>query len=346
MVKKIFQHNRWAAAVVLYSAVLITSCHSNKTTPDVSSIKVEVKVERFERDLFALDTLRPGASLKDLKTRYGSFFDLFAYQITSLGSRDSLLMQERFRQFVMDTNFRKVYSDVQAVFGDLRPIQEKLTKAFRYYKYYFPKNEVPQVLTLVSAFSYPIIADSSHLAIGLDMYMGPDYHFYNTLEPPLPMYLRNRMRPEYVAIDALRGWAQSDYSIDESQARMLDIMISQGRILYFLDKIFPESPDSLKLGYSSAQTAWCFENEAKIWSFFVDQQLLFSNDPNLMMKYVNDGPTTNGFSKESPGNIGQFLGWQIVKAYMESHSRTSLRQLMDEKDLMKIYRDSRYKPQR
>ncbi|MBK6838223.1 MAG: hypothetical protein IPG90_08030 [Bacteroidetes bacterium] len=158
------------------------------------------------------------------------------------------------------------------------------------------------------------------------------------------MYLRSKMTKEYVAIDALRGWLQSDYMVDESQAKMLEMMVSQGKIIYALDLLFPDSPDSLKIAYSSSQLNWCRENETKVWSFFIDQQLLFSTDPNLLMKYVNDAPTTNGFPKESPGNIGQFIGWGIVNAYMKNHSEISLSQLMEEKDLQKIFRESKYKP--
>ena len=100
----------------------------------------------------------------------------------------------------------------------------------------------------------------------------------------------------------------------------------------------------LKSGYSSSQLAWCRTNEKLIWSFFIDNKLLFSFDPNLMNKYVNDGPTTNGFPKESPGNIGQFIGWQIVRSYMKNHPGVSLQKLMEEKDLIKIYNESQYKP--
>jgi hypothetical protein len=63
-----------------------------------------------------------------------------------------------------------------------------------------------------------------------------------------------------------------------------------------------------------------------------------------MNKFVNDGPTTNGFPKESPGNIGQFIGWQIVKSFMNTHPDSSLHYLMNEKDLIRIFNDAKYKP--
>jgi hypothetical protein len=152
------------------------------------------------------------------------------------------------------------------------------------------------------------------------------------------------MHKDFIICDGMKGWALSDYGIDESTARMIDFMVSQGRLIYFLDKVVPDSPDTIKTGYSSKQLEWCYGNEKKIWSFFIDNKLLFSFDPNLMNKYVNDGPGTNGFPKESPGNIGQFIGWQIVKSYMRNHPEKTLQKLMEEKDMLKIFNESKYKP--
>ena len=154
------------------------------------------------------------------------------------------------------------------------------------------------------------------------------------------------MKPEYLVSDALKGWAQSDYAVDETQANMLQAMISQGRIWHMLNKLLPETSDTLLSGYSATQLDWCNQNESQIWSFFIQQKLLYSKDPNMLLKYIGEGPTTNGFPKESPGNIGQFIGYRIVQAYMNLNSKVTLQQLMEEKDFDKIFRDSKYKPRR
>ena len=180
-------------------------------------MNVSLEMKHFEQDLFSADTNRLDQSLVQLKNKYGNFFDLFAFRITSLGSSDSIVMQNKFRQFITDTNFVAVYKDIQKEFGDAEPLKPQLTEAFRYYHYYFPNKIIPEVITLLSAFSFPIVADSTHLGIGLDMYLGSGYRYYSTIEPPLPLYLRSKMTKEYVAIDALRGWLQSDYMVDRQK---------------------------------------------------------------------------------------------------------------------------------
>jgi gliding motility-associated lipoprotein GldB len=329
-------------SALIYIAFLINSCKQDH--PDIDEIPVTISASRFETELFTMDPTDIQSGITALKNKYGNFFNLYAFQVMSLGARDSQLMNEHFKSFITDSNFRAIYNDCKSLFGNFEKQNKELSQAFRYYAYYFPGKIIPDVITMISGFSYPIVCDSTHLGISLDMYLGPQYKFYSTLQPPLPVYLRNRMHKDYLVCDAMKGWAESDYGIDESSAIMIDFMIANGRILYFLDKILPETPDSIRAGYTADQMKWCNESESRIWSFFIENKLLFSNDPNLMNKYVNEGPTTNGFPKESPGNIGKFIGWQIVRSYMKNHPDLTLQQLMEEKDMMKIYNESKYKP--
>jgi hypothetical protein len=108
----------------------------------------------------------------------------------------------------------------------------------------------------------------------------------------------------------------------------------------------PDTPDSITCGYTQKQLKWCDENEKNTWSFFIDNNLLFSTDQPQLAKYANEGPTTNGFPKESPGNIVQWIGWKIISSYMEKNPQISLPQLMNDYDYKKIFRDSGYKPKK
>jgi len=346
MILKYLRNTLYISTAVIYIILLISSCRPDSKKADVSGVQVHMDFLRFERDLFESDPNNMAASIASLRSKYGSFFDLFAFQVTRLGSRDSLLMQQHFHDFIADTNFRAVYKQCEKTFGDFSPYEQELTKAFQHYSYHLPGKTVPKIVTLLSAFSYPVICDSTHLGISLDMYLGSDYPMYNTLEPALPNYLRIHMRPEYVVSDAMKGWIQSDYSIDDSQSNLIEQMVSEGRILTCLGYIFPDLHDSITSGFSSAQLKWCENNERMIWSFFVENKILFTKEPSIMMKYVGEGPTTNGFPKESPGNIGQYIGWRIVNSYMKNHPEISLRMVMEEKNLSKIFQESKYKPKK
>ncbi|MFM7216617.1 MAG: hypothetical protein ACKO1U_01210 [Bacteroidota bacterium] len=331
---------------LLTGALLMSGCGGNKEdAPDTSGSSINIRALRFEQDLF--NPVKQGGTLTaTLSSKYGSFFDIFVWQLTRLGSRDSSLMEENLRSFAADTAFRAVYFSMKDKFADFTVFDQSLTSAFRNYEHYLPGKPVPQVLTTLSVFSFPVICDSTHLAISIDMYLDPGCRFYETLEPPLPNYLRRRMRPEYLLPDAMKGWLQSDYAVEENEADLVQRMVSAGRIWFALKKLLPATPDSLLSGYSADQLRWCEANEAKVWAFFIDSKLLYSKDPNVLMKYVGEGPTTNGFPKESPGNIGQYIGYRIVQSYMKNHPDTSLSALLENKDLGSLFRTSKYKPRR
>lgn len=333
--------------IVFYTGLWISGCQSDRREHvDVSGIPLEVRAERFEADLFSLDTAHVPEGLDSLRARYGSLFDLFAGQITRLGSADPAVTASRFREFVSDTNFRRLEKDCRTRFADLTAFNQGLTDAFRHYRHYLPEGAVPRVATLISAFSYPIVCDSTWLAVSLDMYLGPEYPLYNTLQPPLPNYIRRRMGPEYMVPDAMKGWLLSDYGIDESSAKLVEMMVAQGRIQYALRQMMPDAPDSLLTGYTQDQLDWCRSNEQQVWSFFIDQKLLFSQDPNILLKYAGEGPSTSGFPQGSPGNIALYTGWRIVESYMEKHPDAGIRQLLEEKDLVRIFQESGYKPRK
>ena len=65
-----------------------------------------------------------------------------------------------------------------------------------------------------------------------------------------------------------------------------------------------------------------------------------------MNKYIGERPNIPEIGKQCPGRIATWVGWQIVRKYMEEHPQVSLQQLMEEKDAQKIFQQSKYKPRR
>lgn len=327
-------------SVLIYTLLLISSCNRNPEQADVSGIRLEVAANRLEQDLFSTKV----EDISFLKNRYGSFFDLFCFKLTETGAADTQLLKNHLRNFTSDADLVEIYSSSEKIFHDFTPFNQEFTTAFKHYHYYFPQKIIPRVITFISGFNYAVVAADSALGIGLDMYLGSDSKYYPALQ--FPRYKIVRMRKEYLAADAMRGWAQSEWEQDAQQSDLLSQMIYEGKILYFLNSMLPDVADTIKTGYTLAQLNWCGANEKNTWSFFVDQKILFSADQGQLAKFMNDGPTTNGFPKESPGAIGQWLGWKIVQAYMKKKSTVSLEQLMNTNDYKKILLESKYKPAR
>jgi uncharacterized protein YjaZ len=125
---------------------------------------------------------------------------------------------------------------------------------------------------------------------------------------------------------------------------MLDVIIGEGKKMYFTEKMLPKTSKANIIEYTPEQYQWCLENEFQIWSFFIEQDLLYSTDDLIYQRYVAPAPSSAKMPPESPGQTGVWLGWQIVTAYMAKNKNVSLAQLMAQADAQKIMNDSGYKP--
>ena len=117
--------------------------------------------------------------------------------------------------------------------------------------------------------------------------------------------------------------------------------------MYLKDVLIPESTDADKIGYTAQQLLWCQENEVYMWEYFIQKQLLYNEDSKLLARFINPAPFSKFYleiDNESPGRVGTWLGWQIVRSYMDNN-QVSVAELM-QKDAIEIFKKSKYKPKR
>lgn len=329
--------------LIVVACSLLAACGQDRLDMDVSDVKVgAVKVKRFDRDFFVLNADNISKSLPELRANYPGFADLFINNILcQRGLTDSSCVPEIIR-FVSDNDMRKAYEDCQKTFPDLDLVEEQLTDVFRHYRYYYPNAKLPRVIAMMSGFNYGIAAADSVFSIGLEMYLGPKSQFYEMLH--YPQYKRVNMRKEYIVNDLVQFWMSKAYPEKGKSATLLNEMIYKGKILYLSDALMPQAPDSIKIGFTKKQLDWCVENESNMWGFLIKNKLLYSNDITTVTKFTGEAPFTTGFVKESPGRTGVWLGWRIVKSYMNNNPNVTFDQLMQEMDAQKILASSKYKP--
>ena len=223
-------------------------------------------------------------------------------------------------------------------------MENSLSDAFSRYQYFFPDKKIPVIYTYISDLYYekPVIVDDSVVIIALDVYLGEDFPQYRSLG--LPHYKIRCMTNKNISIDVMKAMYVSEIVRPQKQKTMIDRMIAAGKLLYYLDAMLPDVPDSLKICYTSKQMKWAESNKANVWAFFVRNNLFYSPDYKLQTKLIQDGPFTTGFSNDSPPRLGIWLGWQIVKEYMKKHPKTNLNSLIQNPDTQAIFNQSGYKP--
>jgi uncharacterized protein YjaZ len=122
-------------------------------------------------------------------------------------------------------------------------------------------------------------------------------------------------------------------------------MIYYGRELYLKDLLIPGVSDEKKIGYTEEEMEWARANEEQIWRYFIERELLYSTDNQLGPRFLEPAPFSKfrlELDNESPGRIGRYIGWEIVRAFMDRHD-LSLQQLL-ELPADEVFRRSNYKP--
>ena len=308
---------------------------SKKELPKEDTLNI--KIHRYEKALF-------GVELKNLKQELKKLCPEFVFFLNENLDDTTNLIQ--IRAYLTDPLILSLYNDCGKFYPDIKDLEIQFSQAFRYLKYYFPDKKIPEVYTYISGldFNSPVKYLDSVLIVALDMYFGSTYKQYKMLGQPI--YRQQYFRKDFILPDCIREIAKTMIDNTMENKKFIDYIVYEGKIQYFLDAMLPDTPDSIKIKYSPSQLEWCYKNESKIWSYIIEKKILYSTDHNILTKMCNDGPFTSAFSKQSPARIGNWIGWQIVRSYMENNKKITLKEFFTNQDGQDILMKSKYKPQK
>lgn len=338
----------WLWLVALFFNVIISSCGHDRLDADVSAISVpEVKLKRFDKAFFTLDTNHIPDALDRLRKDFGSFTDGYLNHIVCFNAPDSIQCDMAIRDFVLNYNTRGVWKECTDVLGDDFSTQEmQITDAFRHFKYYFPDKELPKGVYLdVTSFNYGIIQIDGYYGISMEYYLGGKNVIYDGLPEKWPAYRRRVSSREYIVTDFVKGWMMNTFVFDSPKNDLINNMIYQGKLLYLQKALLRDTPDSVITGYTQKQLDWCEKNEGRMWASMIEQQKVYSENDEDIQHYTQDAPFTPDFPRESPGKAGNWIGLRIVESYMEKNPAVTIPQLMEMKDGHALLNKSKYKPQ-
>lgn len=308
--------------------LLFLGCKEDeKVAEEIAKVPVTLKVLRFDRE-FA----KAGPNeIPDLKRTYPYLFpERYADSVWVAKLKDTLQMA--------------LLEEVDATFDDFGPERQALELFFKHVKFYFPNYQVPTVVTVTSDVDYNnrvILADTL-LLIGLDNYLGKDHRFYAGIQK----YIAFGLEKDFMVSDVGSAFAKkvNPYPADRS---FLAQLLYFGKELYLKDRLLPFLDNPQKIGYSKEQLEWAQANEEQIWRYFIERELLYSTDRTLGPRFLDPAPFSKfqlELDNESPGRIGRYIGWQIVRSFMASNE-VPLQQLMD-MPAEELFKRSRYKPKK
>ena len=248
-------------------------------------------------------------------------------------------------QRIQDTLQQQLNQAVLDAFPEDGALEEDLYDLLRHVKYYFRDFQPPSIIyTTTSDVDYRtrVIATDTLLILELDTYLGPEHEFYLGI----PRYIAENLKPGQILPDVATAYSKQFITIPK-QRSLIEQMVYFGKQLYLMDLWLPNLPDHEKIGYSQEQFQWALDNETDMWRYFVEKELLYSTDPKLTGRFISPAPFSKfnlEIDNESPGRLGRYMGWQIVRSYMEQNE-ASLDRLMA-LDGETLFKESKYKPKR
>ncbi len=313
--------------ILMLSIVLLLciSCKTEINNIDVSNIKINVNVERFEQKFY-------NSNLETLQMLKKEFPYLFPAK-----NSDSIWLNK-----INNVEERELFKKSQLVFGDFEAEKSEIKSLFQHIKYYHPNFKSPKIITLITDLDYEsnVIYADSLLFVSVDMYLGKNDEVYQSF----PAYISQNFEKSQMVVDIAKK-ISDNYFYEPKKRQFLDIIIYEGKKMYLIDSYLPDISDANKMGYLPKEIEWAEMNETQVWKYFVENELLYSSDSKLSTRFIEKAPFSKFFidiDKESPGRIGVWLGWQIVRSYMKNNNVT-LQQLL-QTNAEEIFKKSKYKP--
>ena len=304
--------------------------------PDTGGTQVEFEFVNLEDRIASISTKE---ELVDLFTEHPAMRD---YLFNRRGYPDDSVFINTLFQRITHPSFDSLLLETRRIFGDLTELRSQFAEAFTNIKYYYPDFQPPRVETAITGIETDLVVSDTLIIVGLDYYLGKE----GAYRPRLYQYLLNRYEPEDIVPSCMLLFGISDRfnktTLDDRT--VLADMIAYGKSFYFAKHMMPCIPDSTLIWYSPKEIEGARRFEHLIWARLVEDQVLYSTSHMVNQRYLGERPKTLEVGEECPGRIAQWVGWQIVRKYMERHPNVTLPQLMDMIDAQKLFNESRYKP--
>ncbi|MDU1903851.1 MAG: hypothetical protein E6772_03630 [Dysgonomonas sp.] len=329
---------------LLFFFTSLFSLYSCVNSNSKNTVKLDnengLSIVRFDKDLYDL-LKNPTAEIQEsMKLKYGDFLNAFGSVTINNPDYNSDSYFSALEKYFSNPMLSRIYTDVQIKFADLSAYEKDLAQANNIIKEAFEDKQLPKIYMHVSGFKANTIVLQDIISISADKYLGSDYQPYKQFFEP---YQVAQMQPQMIVRDYLKAWLIGEIPTDNKRKDLLSEMLYQGKILYALNQLLPEWNDADLLGYTPEQMKWAEDSQKGIWKVTVQNNYLFSTDYMTIVKYMEDAPYTAAVSTESPGRLGAWVGWQIIKKYVEN-TDTELFTLLNELDSQKILKASKYNP--
>lgn len=323
-------------SLTLILALTVTSCNGQS---NLYATADPVKVNRFDKELFKLIESGDTTLQAGLVRAYPEMLDILGKGVLNMKSVDAPGYFDKLISYYSEPTLKGLYKDAITKYDTIEDIEQQLGQGFAYLTDNLPSMKMPVVYMHVSGFNQNVLVGEHTLSLSIDKYMGSDYPLYQDF---FYDYQLRKMTRSHVVPDYLTGWLMSEYPFSGKENVLLERMVYEGKMKYLVSNALPDISEAELMGYTEKDYQWCKDNEAQVWKVMIERKHLYTPDHLTTDRYFEDIPSTF-LADGAPGNIGVWIGWQIVKQYMENTGATP-ETLMSTQNAQDILTGSKYKP--
>ncbi|MBC8753316.1 gliding motility lipoprotein GldB [Kordia sp. YSTF-M3] len=306
--------------------IVVGCADENSLEKEISAIPIDVNITRFDQVFLSATP----SDLPKLKEVYPLFFP-------------SSIPDSTWVYTMRDPLQKELKQEIDITFADFSTVQRDIKSLLQHLEFYFPEYNPPKIVTVTTEdYRKKIILYQDMILIALNTYLGANHRYYEGIQNYIVQNFEKEMIPVDIATEF--AYAQIRPSRDRS---FLSKMIFHGKAHYIKTLLVPKASAAMQFGYTERQVNWAAENEAQIWTHFIEKELLYSTDNKLDARFLNLAPFSKFYlelDSESPGGIGRYIGYRIVDAYMKNND-VSLQELIG-KSTEEIFNNSKYKPKK
>ena len=327
--KKLRPINKFISVLFISIAASLVSCTDEtcQFEGDVSDIQMGVSVNRLER---GLEEIKDSLSAEQYLQQYPNYKKFLS----------PIAFPKAFVLFAADKRFAAVRKEISNAFNDtiLASLTTELRSLFTNINYYYPEFRGYEVNTVFTGYGFDYELTNNTIYIDLAYFLNEKPQIEN-----FPSYISRHYTMNNIVPKIAHECAKRLQAYDPSDRTLLNSMIAFGRDYYFMSKVMPCISDTILLEYTSEEFTLLQKHRKEIWNYYVKEQLFYDESPEIATRFLNPTPFTNVIADKCPGRTAQWLGYEIVKSYMEKNKDVTIVELMSNRDSKEIFAASGYR---
>lgn len=299
---------------------------------NTAKVNYEPVFLRLDKDLFN-SGLKDEQWLTNINSKYKDFSSIYFEEIMRIGNPANSMTAPLAERFTSDVIWRELQNTIEAEYPNMDTETQVMAEALKKYSVHFNETNIPELVAYNSGYNVGVYPSNEWLGVGLEWYCGTDHKVIDQLPADLfPEYKVQKMQRQYLVPNALKGFLYFKFQDQLANTNVLDRIVYAGKIHFLTDVLLSSVEPTTILNYSQAEYDWCEDNSILIWEYFLTNDLFYNEDPMQINKLVGDGPFTPGMPVESPGGVGNWVGYRMIAEFMDSNPDVSLEDLMNMKN--------------